>query len=119
MSKKIHALTATLAEGLTQLGFHQLNETYFDTVQINIGHVSLENIKTYAEDAKINFNFINNETLSISVDEKDDLVNINDILEVFAKSCNHSDSEDLIQEVLSGRDLSNLHRRPILWQGRN
>ena len=28
--------------------------------------------------------------------------NINDILEVFAKSCNHSDSQDLIKEVLSG-----------------
>ena len=26
--------------------------------------------------------------------------NINDILEVFAKSCNHSDSDNLIQEVL-------------------
>ena len=30
------------------------------------------------------------------------LNNINDILEIFAKSCNHSDSVDLINEVLSG-----------------
>ena len=28
--------------------------------------------------------------------------NINDILEVFAKSCNHSDSKNLIEEILSG-----------------
>ncbi|MDC0204177.1 aminomethyl-transferring glycine dehydrogenase [Flavobacteriales bacterium] len=102
ISKKIHSLTAALSEGLTQLGFHQLNKIYFDTLQINIGNVSLENIKTYAEDAKINFNYIDNETISISIDEKDDLTNINDILEVFAKSCNHSDSKDLIKEVLSG-----------------
>ena len=47
-------------------------------------------------------NYIDDETLSISIDEKDDLENINDILEVFAKSCNHSDSADLIKEVLSG-----------------
>jgi len=102
MSKKIHSLTATLSEGLTQLGYHQLNQTYFDTLKIGIGNVSMENIKTYAEDAKINFNYIDDETLSISIDEKDDLQNINDILEVFAKSCNHSDSNDLINEVLSG-----------------
>jgi glycine dehydrogenase len=102
MSKNIHSLTATLAEGLTQLGYHQLNPIYFDTLQILVGNVSMENIKTYAEDAKINFNYINDDTLSISIDEKDDLNNINDILEVFAKSCNHSDSEDLIKEVLSG-----------------
>ena len=102
MSKKIHSLTATLSEGLTQLGYHQLNPTYFDTLKIGIGNVSMENIKTYAEDAKINFYYIDDETLSISIDEKDDLQNINDILEVFAKSCNHSDSNDLINEVLSG-----------------
>ncbi len=102
MSKNIHSLTATLAEGLTQLGYHQLNPIYFDTLHISVGNVSMENIKTYAEDAKINFNYINDDALSISIDEKDDLSNINDILEVFAKSCNHSDSQDLIKEVLSG-----------------
>jgi glycine dehydrogenase len=102
MSKNIHSLTSALAEGLTQLGYHQLNPIYFDTLYISIGNVSMENIKTYAEDAKINFNYINDDTLSISIDEKDDLSNINDILEVFAKSCNHSDSQDLIKEVLSG-----------------
>ena len=102
MSKNIHSLTATLADGLTQLGYRQLNPIYFDTLHISVGNVSMENIKTYAEDAKINFNYINEDALSISIDEKDDLNNINDILKVFAKSCNHSDYEDLIQEVLSG-----------------
>jgi len=102
ISKKIHSLTAALAEGLTQLGYHQLNAIYFDTLKIGIGNVSMENIKTYSEDAKINLNYIDDETLSISIDEKDDLDDINDILEIFAKSCNHSDSIDLINEVLSG-----------------
>ena len=102
ISKKIHSLTAALSEGLTQLGYHQLNTIYFDTLKIGVGNVSMENIKTYAEDAKINFNYIDDATLSISIDEKDALENINDILEIFAKSCNHSDSRDLINEVLSG-----------------
>ena len=101
IGKQIHALTSKLAEGLTQLGYHQLNETYFDTILINIGNVSMDNINTYAEDAKINFNYIDDKNLSISIDEKDDLENINDILEVFAKSCNHSDYKNLIDEVLN------------------
>ena len=102
IGKKIHSLTSKLSEGLIQLGYHQLNKTYFDTILVKVGNVSMENINTYAEDAKINFNYIDEKTLSISVDEKDDLSNINDILEVFAKSCNHSDSENLIKEVLKG-----------------
>ncbi len=101
ISKHIHSLTATLAEGLTQLGYYQINKNYFDTLQISIGNVSMDNIRTYSEDSKMNFNYIDDKTLSISIDEKDDLSNINDILEVFAKSCNHSDSENLISEVLS------------------
>ena len=112
ISKNIHSLTATLAEGLTQLGYRQLNPIYFDTLHISAGNVSMENIKTYAEDAKINFNYINEDALSVSIDEKDDLNNINDILEVFAKSCNHSDSEDLIQEVLSGDYTQAIARIP-------
>ena len=102
IGKQIHSLTSKLSEGLTQLGYHQINKTYFDTLLIRVGNVSMENINTYAEDAKINFNYIDEKTLSISVDEKDDLSNINDILDVFAKSCNHSDSKNLIEEVLKG-----------------
>ena len=102
IGKKIHSLTSKLSEGLTQLGYRQINKTYFDTILINVGNVSMENINTYAEDAKINFNYIDEKTLSISLDEKDDLDNVNDILEVFAKSCNHSDSKNLIEEVLKG-----------------
>ena len=102
IGKQIHSLTSKLSQGLTQLGYHQINKTYFDTLLIRVGNVSMENINTYAEDAKINFNYIDEKTLSISVDEKDDLSNINDILDVFAKSCNHTDSKNLIEEVLKG-----------------
>ena len=42
MSKKIHSLTATLSEGLTQLGYHQFNKVYFDTLKIGAGNVSME-----------------------------------------------------------------------------
>ncbi|MCP4884160.1 MAG: aminotransferase class V-fold PLP-dependent enzyme, partial [Flavobacteriales bacterium] len=78
------------------------NDIYFDTIQINIGNMNMDNIRTYAEDAKMNFNFIDDKNLSISIDEKDDLSNINDILKVFAKSSNISDSENLIKEILNG-----------------
>jgi len=102
ISKNIHSLTATLEEGLTQLGYQQLNKTYFDTLNIFIGNVSMDNIRTFSEDVKMNFNYIDEKTLSISIDEKDDLNNINEILKVFANSCNISDSQNLIAEVLSG-----------------
>tara|TARA_B100000902_G_scaffold40126_1_gene47702 strand:- start:31034 stop:33916 length:2883 start_codon:yes stop_codon:yes gene_type:complete len=112
ISKNIHSLTSTLEEGLKQLGYIQLNKIYFDTLYINIGNVSMENIRTFSEDAKMNFNYIDDKTLSISIDEKDDINNINEILKVFASSSNISDSQHLINEVLSGNYIKAEARIP-------
>ena len=102
IARKIHGLACVLTEGLEQLGYKQLNKNYFDTILVNINDVSIETLKVFAEDAKMNFNYIDDKHLSISVDEKDGLQNINDILTVFAKSCNHSDPSELINNVMSG-----------------
>lgn len=102
IARKIHGLACVLTEGLEQLGYKQLNKNYFDTILVNINDVSIDTLKVFAEDAKMNFNYIDDKHLSISIDEKDGLRNINDILTVFAKSCNHSDPTELIKNVLSG-----------------
>ena len=102
IAKHIHALATKLSEGLSQLGYNQINKNYFDTIQINIGNVNIDTLKVFAEDAKTNFNYIDDKNVSISLDEKDNVQNINDILHVFAKSCNHSDPVGLIQTVLTG-----------------
>ena len=101
IAQNIHSLAAILANGLSQLGFKQLNENYFDTLLIDLGEVSIDTLKVYSEDAKMNFNYVDEKHVSISIDEKDNLDNIEAILEVFSKSCKHPDSSDLINKVLS------------------
>ena len=101
IAKQIHALATKLSEGLHQLGYLQVNNKYFDTIQVRIEDVNMDTLKVFAEDAKLTF-ITSISTLSISIDEKDDIQNINDILQVFAKSCNHADPDGLITEVLSG-----------------
>ena len=102
MARKIHTLACILSDGLSQLGYKQLNKNYFDTILIDTHEVSMDTLKVFAEDAKMNFNYIDENQLSISIDEKDDINNINDILLVFAKSCNHPDPTELIKNVLKG-----------------
>jgi len=103
----IHKNTQVLAEGLKQLGFHQLNDNYFDTLLVSIGNVEMSTILEYADQAKMNFNLIDDKHVSISVDEKDDIDSIKNILEVFAKSCSHSDSSNLIDEVINRTHVKN------------
>ena len=89
ISNKIHRLTLYALRGLEAARWFskQKNSVFFDTLHINVGNISIENIRTYAEVAKINFNYIDDKNLTISIDEKDDEENIADILDVFAKSC--------------------------------
>ena len=72
----IHKHASFLESQLVKLGYVQKNKFYFDTLLIDTCDVSTKNIKVYAEDAKMNFNYISDNLLSISVDEKDDFENI-------------------------------------------
>ena len=101
IATSIHDLTSILAEGLKQLGYHQKNKNFFDTIKIKLGNVNVEKIIQQSDAKQVNFNIIDNEYLSISIDEKDDLDTIKDILEIFALSSGHKDSENLINEVIS------------------
>jgi glycine dehydrogenase len=62
---------------------------------INIGDVSLDTIRVFAEDAKMNFNYIDEKHISISIDEKDNIQNIKDILDVFAKSTKQTENVNI------------------------
>ena len=101
IASEIHNLTSILSEGLKQLGYHQINKNFFDTIKIKLGNVNLENIIFQSNAKKVNFNIIDSNYVSISIDEKDDIETIKDILQIFALSSGHKDSENLINEVLS------------------
>ncbi len=88
---------------LEDLGYNSVNTSFFDTLLINTKDVSTENIKVYAEDSKMNFNYINDNTLSISIDEKDDLENIKDIIKIFIKAKNYSNENERIRQLLTSK----------------
>jgi len=100
IAKTIHNHTQILCKQITKLGYKQLNQNFFDTILIDICDVSMDDIKLYSEDAKMNFYFINEKLISISLDEKDDIQNIYDIILVFAKAKNKILSKEDIESVL-------------------
>jgi len=99
IANEIHHHAMILSEGLKQLGFHQKNSDFFDTIQISLGLVSKEKLVEVSDQNQMNFNYIDKETISISIDEKDDSDSIKNILRVFAQSSGHKDYENLINEL--------------------
>jgi len=108
IATNIHYYASILSSALKNLGYNQTNKHFFDTLLINTNEISTKSIKVYAEDAKMNFNYISENLLSISIDEKDDLQNIQEILRVFIKAQNHTEIDNTLNKVLNTQSKSNI-----------
>ena len=85
IARNINILAGVLSQEVIKLGYEQKNEYFFDTLQIKLPeNVSAETIKKLAEKKKINFRYIDDRTIGISIDETTSLSDINDILKIFA-----------------------------------
>ncbi len=83
---KIHQSAVTLAESLRKFGFKQLNSSFFDTLKIETGEINTELIREIALEHEINFRYINNHEIGISLNETTNIEGINEIVTVFAKA---------------------------------
>lgn len=96
IASSIHTRTHQLAESLRKAGFKLLNQTYFDTLSIEVEDA--ESVKDLAEANNINFRYTGN-IVSISIDETVSDNDVKDILRVFAatigkKSIAHQSTEN-------------------------
>ena len=86
IAKTIHNLAITLDHGLEKMEIEQLNKTYFDTLVIKVKNAKLVNIE--AEKHEINFWYIDNNTISISLNELTTIDDLNQIFKVLSKTEN-------------------------------
>jgi glycine dehydrogenase len=83
IADSVHNATATLSNALNKLGFEQTNTSYFDTIQIT---VETSKLKAVAEANGINFNYIDDNTVSISLNETVSVREINAIIACFTSA---------------------------------
>jgi len=85
IADKVHSLTATLAIELEKLGLQQTNTAFFDTIVIK---ADAKKVKAIAEQNEINFYYIDENTVSISLNETTSIADVNKIVGVFASANN-------------------------------
>lgn len=85
IADSVHNKTITLANKLSDLGIEQTNTSYFDTITVK---AESQKVKVVAEANGINFNYIDDRTLSISVNETTGLKELNAIIAVFTEVLN-------------------------------
>ena len=83
IADKVHASAATLANALEKSGYHQTNTAFFDTIVVK---ADAKKVKAIAEEKEINFYYIDDNTISISLNETTSISDLNKILAVFASA---------------------------------
>ncbi|RAV30841.1 aminomethyl-transferring glycine dehydrogenase [Sinomicrobium soli] len=81
IANKVHHSAVTLDHILQQLGYEQLNTSYFDTLVVR---ADASRIKEVAEAREINFLYIDKQTVSVAVNEATSIDDLNEIIAVFA-----------------------------------
>lgn len=91
ISAHIHQSACKISCALTDLGYKQINTSFFDTIKISLpNNISEEVIRGIALEAKMNFFYPGNNSVIISTDEITTINEINAIVKVFAKGAGKS-----------------------------
>jgi glycine dehydrogenase len=83
IADKVHASAATLANALEKSGYQQTNTAFFDTIVIK---ADAKKVRTIAEENEINFYYVDENTISISLNETTSIADLNKIIAVFASA---------------------------------
>ncbi len=84
IAKRINKLTIALNKGLTQLGFEQVNGSFFDTLKIKLNKSQAEMLKSLSLKYKMNFRWDMENFVGISISEITTPEDIEKILSIFA-----------------------------------
>jgi glycine dehydrogenase len=106
IANKVHSSTVTLAQALSKLGIAQTNTAYFDTIVVK---ADAQKVKAIAERNEVNFYYIDNETISISVNETILPSDVNQVIAIFAEALGKEAFE--VSEYISENNYPTLLNR--------
>ncbi|MCC5603706.1 aminomethyl-transferring glycine dehydrogenase [Nostoc favosum] len=104
IAENIHYLTVLLAQGLKRLGYSVVSESFFDTLQVEVGTHNLKDILAASEQFQINLRVFDATTVGISLDETTTPEDLIDLWHIFAGT----DDLPFTLEELTSPSLSHL-----------
>ncbi len=91
IARRIHSMASHLNDELRQMGYKQLNNSFFDTLKISLPEdVSVQDIRDNAEMRKINLRYFDSGEVGISIDETTNDERAKELLAVFAMAAGSS-----------------------------
>ncbi len=95
IANSVHNKTKLVADYLEKAGYNQINTIYFDTLLVEIDTIKL---KPIAESLKVNFNYISEKIISISLNEATTQKDLMKLFTIFGQLKKRSDTTDAESE---------------------
>jgi len=83
IASEIHEQTKILAQQINGLGHKIVNDSFFDTIKIELNGISADEVQKKAEKEKINFRYFGDSCVGISLDETTTDEDIKNIVKIF------------------------------------
>jgi glycine dehydrogenase len=84
IANRVHRLTQVLALGLTRFGYSLKHPAYFDTLCVSIAPLSTATLQARCQEAQVNLRWLDEQTVTIALDEATRLVDLQTLLSLFA-----------------------------------
>ncbi len=97
IAKRVSLLAHALSKELIEMGFEQVNNSYFDTIKVKVNDVAA--IRKLAEVQKMNFHYFEDGFVGIAIDETTAQCDVLDILHIFAESIGMDDAGVMFEYV--------------------
>ena len=107
IAKRINELASILANSLEEIGLHQRNAQFFDTIVIDIPS---EVIQPIALEKSINLLYIDNNSVGISINEATTIDDIQELVDVFAEAIS-KESIRVSEKNISSTMAASLQRK--------
>jgi glycine cleavage system P protein (glycine dehydrogenase) len=86
IAERVRDHAASLAAALDGLGYRQVNDVFFDTLRVKLGGVLRKTVEEDALDSGLNFRYLDDEHVTISLDETVRSSDLTAIIGVFARA---------------------------------
>lgn len=111
---KIHSTAVTLVDALENLGLYQINSAYFDTITVK---ADSNKVRPIAEANEVNFYYVDNDTISIAVNEATSLKDLNQIISIFSEALGKTAKE--VSSLLNKTTISgNIERTSAFMENK-
>jgi glycine dehydrogenase len=84
IAQRVHSFARTLDVAVRTLGYRQHNDAFFDTLRVSVGADAIETVRSMAYDAGLNFRYIEDGSVGISLDETTTVDDLQRVANVFA-----------------------------------